>query len=401
MATQSFNFSKFIAERVPAGAAVRHGSRPKYDFGTGFPDPDTFPSEGLLEALRRALKDQGRDLVLYPDPQGLPAFREFIAEKVQRERGMRVHPDQVLVTGGSGPAIALFVQLVTNPGDTLLTESFTYLGTLSIMRSLGAKIVGVDADKEGMRPDSLDETIQRLNRQGVRPKLIYTIPTFQNPMGTDMGVQRRKAILAVAQKHGIPIYEDDAYEDLRFEGERAPAIHSYDDSEMVLYSATFSKIIGPGMRVAFLTAPQALMPRINALYWGRPTSQFAVLATYYYLRDHLDDHVDEINDVFRSRRDTMLAALGEVMGSAAVSSQPSGGIYIWVRLPEGANAAAVVEKAREKGVAYLPGPNFSPRGDGQNYLRLCFGYENNQGIRDGVAVLGEVFAQHGLLGKTP
>lgn len=397
MATHNFDFSKFIAERVPTGTQSRPGSRPKYDFGTGFPDPDTFPSEGLLEALGRALKEQGRDLVLYPDPQGLPAFREFIAEKVWRERGMSIHPDQVLVTGGSGPAIALFTQLVTNPGDTLLTECFTYPGTLSIMRSLGAKIVGTDTDREGMRPDVLDETIQRLHRQGVRPRLIYTIPTFQNPMGTDMGVQRRKDILAVAQKHGIPIYEDDAYEDLRFEGERHPAIYSYDDSGMVLYSATFSKILGPGMRVAFLAAPQPLIPRINAMYWGRPTSQFAVLATYYYLRDHLDDHVAEISDVFRSRRDTMLAALGEVMGGAAVSSHPSGGIYVWVRLPKGANTAAAVEKARERGVAYLPGPSFSPKGDGQNYLRLCYGYENHQGIRDGVAALGNVFAEQGLL----
>jgi len=214
------------------------------------------------------------------------------------------------LSGAYHPQIALFVQLFTNPGDVLLTESFTYVGTLGIMRNLQARIVGVDTDKEGMKPDSLDQTINDLARLSIKPKLIYTIPTFQNPLGTDMGVQRRKDILAVAQKHGVPIYEDDAYEDLRFENERAPAIQSYDDSGIVVYSGTFSKILGPGMRIGFLTAPRELLPRINAMYWGRPTSQFAVLAALYYLREHLDDHVSEICDILRSRRDIMLTAIG-------------------------------------------------------------------------------------------
>ncbi|MEE8443133.1 MAG: PLP-dependent aminotransferase family protein [Dehalococcoidia bacterium] len=398
MTTGYFDFSELIAERVPPGTTARAGGRPKYDFGTGFPDPDSFPSEGLHEALGRALKEQGRDLVLYPDPQGLPAFREFVVEKLRRERGMIVSPDQVLITGGSGLAIAIYTQLFTNPGDTLLTEQFTYGGTLNIMRNVNANIVGVETDADGMSPSALDETIQDLKRQGKRPKFIYTIPSFQNPLGTDMGVKRRQDILAVATQHGVPIYEDDAYEDLRFEGERSPAIYSYDDSRMVMYSGTFSKILGPGMRLGYMVAPQELMPRINALNWGRPTSQFAVLAAYYYLRDHLDEHVVEVSDILRSRRDTMLGALGEFMGSSAVSSNPPGGMYLWVRLPEGANAAQAAGKARERGVAYLPGTNFSPRGDGENYLRLCYGYENHQGIREGITTLAEVFTKEGMLG---
>ena len=397
MTTPKFDFSKFIADRVPQGTPQRNVARPQYDFGTGFPDPESFPIEGLHEALGRALKEQGRDLVLYSDPQGHPEMRQLITEKLRRERGIVIHPDQVLVTGGSGAAIALFVQLFTNPGDVLLTESFTYLGTLSIMRNLQARIVGVDTDKEGMKPDSLDQTINDLARLSIKPKLIYTIPTFQNPLGTDMGVQRRKDILAVAQKHGVPIYEDDAYEDLRFENERAPAIQSYDDSGIVVYSGTFSKILGPGMRIGFLTAPRELLPRINAMYWGRPTSQFAVLAALYYLREHLDDHVSEICDILRSRRDIMLTAIGECFGSGVTSSHPAGGLYLWVGLPEGANTALVVEKARQKGVAYLAGSSFSPRGDGNNYFRLCFGYENPQGILSGIAALAEVFAEQGLL----
>ena len=185
MASNTFDFTDFIAERVPPGRAPVRVARPQYDFAVGYPDPDSFPADGLHEALGRALKDHGRDLVLYPHLQGLPALREFIAEKLRRERGMRVDADQVVLTGGSGPAIAMFTQLFTDPGDTILTEYFTYLGALGIMRGFAANIVGVAMDEEGMRPDALDEAIQDLKRRGKRPKFIYTIPSFQNPVGTD------------------------------------------------------------------------------------------------------------------------------------------------------------------------------------------------------------------------
>ncbi|MEE8442213.1 MAG: PLP-dependent aminotransferase family protein [Dehalococcoidia bacterium] len=397
MTSKTFDFSDFLAEGLPPSLVPQPVVRPTYDFAVGYPDPESFPADGLHEALGRALKDHGRDLVLYPHRQGLPELRKFVAEKLQRERGMRVEPDQVVLTSGSGPAIAMYTQLFTNPGDTIVTDYFTYLGALAIMRGFGTNIVGVPTDEEGMRADALDQTIQDLQRQGKRPKFIYTIPSFQNPLGTDMKVERRQGILAVAQKHGIPIYEDDAYEDLRFEGDRYPAIHSYDDSDMVLYSGTFSKIVAPGMRMGYMVAPQDLVPRITGMHWGTPPSQFSALAILYYLRDNMENHVAELCDVYRSRRDTMLGSIGEFMGTSAEVTRPSGGMYIWVRLPEGVNAAVLADKSREKGAAYLPGPSFSPRGDGQNCFRLCFGYENHQGIRDGIAMIAEVFQEGGLL----
>jgi 2-aminoadipate transaminase len=397
---EKFDFSSFIADRVPPaeGNAGARAARAEYDFGTGFPDPGSFPIDGLHEALGRALKDKGRDLVRYPDPQGHPEMREFVAEKLARERGMSVHPDQVLMTGGSGPAIALFVQLLANPGDVVLTEDYTYVGTLSIMRNLRTRIVGIATDEEGMVPGALEETIKDLARFNITPRVIYTIPTFQNPLGTDMGATRRQEILSVAQNYGLPIYEDDAYEDLRFTGERSPAIHSYDDSGRVLYSGTFSKIVGPAMRVGFLVAPTELIPKINAMNWGRPVSEFAILAVLYYLRDHLDDHVDEICDILESRRDAMIEAIGEDMGANVTTSRPDGGLYLWVRLPEGSDVTSLVAKARQEGVAYLSGSSFSPSGDGRNCLRLCFGYETPEKIREGIGALTNVFVENGLLG---
>ncbi len=392
-----FDFKALIADHVPPGVPARNMNRAKYDFGTGFPDPESFPMDGLHEALGRALKDKGRDLVLYPDPQGHPEMRQFVVEKLARERGMTVHPDQVLITGGSGPAIALFVQLLTNPGDVLLTEDYTYVGTLGIMRNLRARVVGVETDEQGMVPEALEQAIKDLARFEIKPRMVYTIPTFQNPLGSDMGRERRKAILAVALKYGVPIYEDDAYEDLRFTGDRSPAIHSYDDSGMVLYSGTFSKILGPGMRVGFLVAPLELLPKINAMHWGRPASEFAVLASLYYLRDQLDSHVDEISGILETRRDAMIAAIGEDMGAKVTVSKPDGGLYLWVGLPEGADTVPLVEKARKEGVSYLPGTSFSPSGGGRNFLRLCFGYETPEKIREGIDVLTNVFTENGLL----
>jgi 2-aminoadipate transaminase len=397
--TEKFDFSSLIATHVPKGAGGRAGSRPKYDFGVGFPDPASFPMDGLHEALGRALKDKGRDLVLYPDPQGHPEMREFIADKLARERGMKITPEQVLVTGGSGPAIALFVQLLTNPGDILLTEDYTYRGTLDIMQNLRARVVGVATDALGMMPEALEEAIQQLTRFKTAPKMIYTIPTFQNPLGSEMNRERRQAILAVAQRYGVPIYEDDAYEDLRFSGERTPSIHSYDDSDLVLYSGTFSKILGPGMRVGFLVAPLEVMPKLNAMHWGRPASEFAVLAALYYLRDHLDDHVAEICQILAIRRDAMIQAIGENMGPSVTTSRPEGGLYLWVGFPEGTDTTPLLAQAREEGVSVLPGSNFSPTESGKNYLRLCFGYETPEMIREGIDVLTNVFMQNGLLGR--
>ncbi len=399
----AFDYTGLIAKGVahlggwqPASGPVR---TPDYDFAIAHLDPESIPLEGLHEALGAALKENGgKELAFYPHAQGFPALRELIAEKLNSRHGMHVDPDQVVLTSGSGQAIGLFTQLFTDPGDTLITEEFTYSGTMAIMRRFGATIVGVPLDEEGMRPDALDETIGRLTGEGRKPKFIYTIPTFQNPTGADMGPQRRQDILAVAQKHGVPLFEDDCYVDLRFEGAGSPAIHSYDDTGMVLYSGSFSKILAPGVRLGYLVAPKALVPRINALHYGLPTAQLAAMATLYYMRDHMEEHIEELAHVFKSKRDTMLGAVGESMGSAVVASQPSGGLFLWLRMREGVDTTALLEKARERGVVYGTGQTFTASGEANNYLRLAFGHHTHQEIRDGIALLAQVFEEAGALG---
>ncbi|MFQ5874441.1 MAG: PLP-dependent aminotransferase family protein [Dehalococcoidia bacterium] len=398
--TERFDFSGLIAERVPPGLSIEtdFGSvRPEYDFGVGYPDPDSFPSAHLQEAVSKVLTHHVRDMVLYPHLQGHPMVRSFIADKLSRDRQMRIDPSEIVLTAGSGPAIALTIQLLVNPGETVVAEEFAFNGTLNMLRSLRTQVVGVSMDAEGMRPDALEQTIQDLTRQGRKPKFIYTIPTFQNPVGTDMGSDRRQDILRVAQKHGVPIFEDDCYEDLRFAGLRSPAIHSYDESETVLYCGSFSKILGAGMRLGFLVAPKELVPRIVAMNYSRPPSQFASLAATYYLQEHLYEHIAELRDVFGSRKDTMLAAIGEHMGPSVSSSNPDGGIYLWLRFQEGVDTTTTVTTAQEKGVAYTAGPIYSPTGEGKNFIRLCFGYENNTKIETGIAILADHFRNEGIL----
>lgn len=398
MVNPTFDFTDRIAKGIPAPAAgAPAGGRVKYDFTTAFPDPDSFPGDGLLAGLGQALKKEGKDLVYYPHPQGHPAMREFIADKLNSERGMSVTPEQIILTTGSGQAVARYVELLTDHGDTIVTEKFSYSGTMAIMRRHGANLVGVDVDSEGMLPDSLDQMLTYLESKQIRAKFIYTIPTFQNPTGTDMGLDRRESILAVAQKHRMPIFEDDCYADLRFSGEKSPSIQSLDNDGSVLYCGSFSKIVAPGMRLGFMAAPQNVIDSVKAIHLGATPSQFSALATLYYLRDHMGEHVQELRDIFRAKKDTAVAAVGEHMGSRVECSNPDGGLYLWLKLPEGTNTAAVIGEARERQMSYGPGTNFSPNQDAYNYLRLCYGHLTHETIRDGIANIARFFEEKGLI----
>ena len=370
----------------------------KYDFAVGNADPEHFPSTGLHQALNTALENEGAKLAFYPHPQGHPSMRDLLVENLAVNRSMKVTPDQIVLTAGSSQALVLFTELFVDPGDVLLTDEFIYMGTLKVMQRFQANPIGVATDEQGMRADSLEQAIRQQQAKGSKIKFIYTVPTFSNPLGSDMGLERRKQIVAVAQEHGIPIFEDDAYVDLRYDGEYQPALHSLDNTGSVLYCGTSSKIVGPGMRLGWLVAPEDVVKRVNTIHLGATPSQFSVLATLYYLQEHRDEHVAEVIDLYRSRRDVMLAALGEHFGSMIQTSKPNGGMYIWIKFPEGINTVDLSPKAKARDVRYSPGAAFSPDGGGLNYLRLCFAHMDEPAIREGVALLAKVFEEEGVLG---
>ena len=394
-----FNFQGLFSDRAPeAGTGRGAARRGKYDFAVAYPDPASLPLEDLADGLRQALREEGRELAVYPHPEGYPPLREYVAEKLRRERGIGVSPDEIVLADGSSQPLHMLIDALVNPGEVVLTEDFVYSGTLGILRRFRADIRGVECDGEGMLPDALESAIVAARAEGKAVKLIYTIPTFQNPQGWTMTIERRREMVRLARKHSVPILEDDCYVDLRFDGQPVTSIHSLDDTGRVMYVGSFSKIIAPGMRLGYLTAPPEVLDRAVAVKSGGGVNQFAALAVHRYSTGNLDTHIDEINDVFRVKRDAMLAALGENFGSAATWSRPHGGLYIWLRMPEGADLVAARETALNADVGYQSGPPFAPDGvSGKNYARLCFGYNTPEEIREGIARLAQVFEREGFL----
>lgn len=389
-----FNYHGLFAERAPitTRGANRHA---RYDFAVAYPDPDTLPLTGLVEALSTALEREGRDLAYYPVAAGYPPLRELVAEKLRRDRQMDVTADDIVLTSGSGEAINMLIQAMTDPGDVLLTEEYVYLGTMRQMRLWGANVVGVKCDDDGIIPEALDETIRAQQAAGRRVKFLYTIPTFQNPLGWTATLERRRRMLEVCQSHGVPILEDDCYVDLRFEGEDVTSISSMDDSGGVLYVGSMSKIIAPGVRMGYLVAPEVVRERALSFKSGG-VNQFAALAIEEYLRNHMYDHIDEENQALRAKRDAMLAALGEHFGNRATWSKPEGGLYLWLTMPEGTDLAGFQEQSFNEGVGYYNGTMFSPEGNGAHMARLCFGHPTAQTVSDGIAELAAIFERNGI-----
>ncbi|MCE2500060.1 MAG: PLP-dependent aminotransferase family protein [Dehalococcoidia bacterium] len=389
-----FNYNSLFAERAPitTRGANRHAT---YDFAVAYPDPDTLPLTGLADALRVALEREGRDLAYYPVSAGYPPLRELVAEKLQRDRQMDVSPDDIILTSGSGEAINMLIQALTNPGDVLLTEEYVYLGTMRQMRLWGANVVGVKCDNEGIIPEALDETIRAQTAAGRRVKFLYTIPTFQNPLGWTMTLERRRRTLEVCASHGVPVMEDDCYVDLRFEGEDVTSMGSMDDSGQVLYVGSMSKIIAPGVRMGYMVAPERVRERALSFKSGG-VNQFAALAINEYLRSEMYEHIDEENQALRVKRDAMLAALGEHFGNRATWSRPEGGLYVWLTMPQGTDLASFQEQSFREGVGYYNGTMFSPEGNGANMARLCFGHPTAETVSAGIAELANIFERNGI-----
>jgi 2-aminoadipate transaminase len=391
-----FNYDDLFARHAPITRRSENRFA-KYDFAVAYPDPDTLPLEGLAESLKVALEREGRDLAYYPVSAGYPPLREFVAEKLHRDRQMDVSADDIILTSGSGEAINLLIQALTNPGDVLLTEEYVYLGTMRQMRLWGAEVVGVKCDDDGLIPDALEETIRAQAAAGKQVKFLYTIPTFQNPLGWTMTLERRKRTIEICQRYGVPILEDDCYVDLRFEGEDVTSMSSMDDSGQVLYVGSMSKIIAPGVRMGYMVAPESVRQRAISFKSGG-VNQLAALAIDEYLRSNMYEHIDEENQALRVKRDAMLAALGEHFGNRATWSKPEGGLYVWLTMPEGTDLAGFQEQCFREGVGYYNGTMFSPEGNGANLARICFGHPTADTVSAGIAEMAAIFERNGIFG---
>ncbi|MSQ10496.1 MAG: PLP-dependent aminotransferase family protein [Dehalococcoidia bacterium] len=370
----------------------------KYNFGTVLPGVDLLPLPLLAESAKQAILEEGHLLSYYPPDQGPEPARQFIARRMKLDREIDVTAEELLLTNGSNEAIRTVLDTLIAPGDVIVTEQNLYLGSLRNFRQWGAEVVGVATDANGMQPEALEATLADLQRQGKRPKFIYTIPTFQNPEGTVLAANRRKAMLALAQRFDTLIFEDDCYVHENIDAEVPPAIASLPGAkEWVMYCATFSKILGPGVRLGWMTAPQRLLDTFSTRKVSGGNNFLVPMIVCRYLEQHWDARVQELKGILKGRRDAMIGALDEHFGEQVTLVTPRGGMFLWAALPEGVDTLALMNKVSAAGVRYNPGTQFSPAGAAKNYIRLAFAFCDERTIREGIGELARVLYREGVL----
>ncbi len=347
-----------------------------YEFGGGFPDPASFPYDDLAEATARVLKEDGAAALTYGEPLGYLGLRELVCTKYELYENLKVAPENIIVSNGSGHALALAMSAFLDEGDSMISEAPAFSGTLVTLRRHGPRILDVPVDAEGIVTDAVRERLELLRREGRPCKLIYTIVNFQNPAGPTQSLRRREELVALAHEYDTLILEDDAYCELRFDGEMLPPVYAIDGGRRVIRAGTLSKILGAGVRLGWLCAPRPMIPAFQSFLFGGGVNPFVSRVATYYLRDHMVDHVKLLVDVYRAKRDAMLRGLWEVLGGTDVEiSKPEGGFFVWMKLPCGVDAARLAALAKEARVQYTPGPNFYPSGGGDGFIRLAYSYE--------------------------
>src|SRR3974390_2158003 len=353
-------------------------------FGGGLPAPDVFPAKRFEEACHKVLTERGAQALQYGATEGYEALREVIARNLAR-CGSVAKAENVLITSGSQQALDLIGKLLINRGDRVLVEAPTYLGALQAFNVYGAQYVSVPVDEDGLITEQLESCI----RSGV--KFMYVLPNFQNPGGTTLSEGRRHELVLLAERYGIPIIEDDPYGQLRYEGEHLPSLVVLDRENLrrdngftlgnVIYLSTFSKTLAPGIRLAWIVAPEDVISKIVQLKQAADlhTSTFTQHVAYEVARDgFLDSHVKLVRQVYRERRDAMLHALEEYFPREVTWTHPKGGLFLWVTMPEGTDSQALFRAALAEDVAFVPGDSFyaGNGAEGGSHMRRNFSHSH-------------------------
>lgn len=359
-------------------------------FGNGAPASEIHPIERLQQAAAIAWAG-ALDALDYGEVAGYPPLRELIAQRMA-EQGTPVDPNCIMVTSGSQQGIDYIARLMIDPGDVIVVEGPTYIGAMQAFDAYEPTYLTVPIDDDGLQVDVLARMLDQLD---ATPKFIYTIPTFQNPTGITMSMERRVALLQLSQARGIPIVEDDPYGEIYFGAKPLPSLRSMDDE--VLYLGTFSKTIAPGIRVGWLVAPDALIdPLLMVKEAADIHGDRLIMRTVYHAADgFLDQHVEKARSVYRKRRDAIIESLEEHMPPGVTWSHPQGGFFVWVTLPAGCRTDELLPRAAASGVAFLPGSWFYPRGQSvHNSLRLSYSGLPEARLREGVARLGRAIGEY-------
>ncbi len=369
-------------------------------FAGGMPAPELFPIEKFKEASDIVLTEMGDRALQYGTTEGYQPLREMIARNAGKY-GIQISADNVLITSGSQQALDLLGRIFINRGDRVLTESPTYLGAIQAWNAYGVKYVTIPSDQDGMCVDQLESRL----RTGI--KFMYVLPNFQNPTGVTLSRERRKTLVEMADKYGVPIVEDDPYGQLRFEGEHQPPVVVLDDemrskevpiySGNVIYTSTFSKILAPGLRLAWVVAPTEVIKKLVQAKQGCDlhTATFTQYLAYEVANTPwMKEHIQLIRKTYQERRDTMIKALEEYMPEGVQWTHPKGGLFLWVTLPGDVDTADLFPKAVAAKVAFVPGGPFHPLGGGKNTMRLNFSNSKPDMIVEGIKRLAKIFKEN-------
>ncbi len=361
-------------------------------FAGGLPAPELFPVEALARAAREVLAEDGPAALQYGVSEGHFPLRRWVCDHLAEADGMTASPEQVLITNGSQQGLDLVAKALIDPGDFVVVENPAYLGALQAFKSYQARIVGVAGDGDGIRTDELEATLSSLPRP---PKLLYLIPNFQNPTGTSLSAERRARVVEIAAWHGVPIVEDDPYGRLRFAGPDVPPLAAMPGGESVLYLGTSSKILAPGLRIAWLVAPDNdLFERLVAAKQAADlhTSSFAQRVVFQYLAvpGALALHVGRLRAAYALRRTAMIGALERHLPQGCTWTRPDGGLFLWVRLPQGMDGFELLGAATREKVAFVPGEPFWVGAPQRNTIRLNFSNASVERIEEGVRRIAAV-----------
>jgi 2-aminoadipate transaminase len=391
--TDAFDYSALLRPDLPP-AAAKWGGFPKYNFVGGHNDADSVPVVDLVAAAQRVLTREGRKLATYgveSGPLGYQPLREFIGRKLRKDTGIACSLDEILITSGSLQGLDLVNYILIAPGDTVIMEDMTYQGSITRVKRLGANIVGVPVDGEGMRMDVLERVLADLRHRGIAPKYIYTIPTVQNPTATIMSEARRHELLRLSKAYAVPIFEDECYADLTWDGKRPQALRALAASDRVVHIGSFSKTIAPALRLGYLVASWPLMSRILSIKNDGGSGALEQMVLAEYCRDHFEPHVCALRSTLKRKLDVLVDALRMHFGAAIELEYPSGGIFLWVKLSDAVDTSRLFQAAQGAGVAINPGAEWMTDPEaGKRRMRLCFAHPSEQTLREGVGVLADV-----------
>ena len=358
----------------------------------GLPDTSTFPVDAFVAEMDRIASGKVPEVLQYGPTEGLQLVREQITEVMLAEQ-MHVDVADVTVTTGGQQAIDLITKVLIDPGDILICDAPTYPGAIPTFCSYEAEIIQIESDADGMRIDILEQTLAELAERGRKPKFIYSVPTFQNPGGVTLSLERRQQLVAIARRHEILIVEDNPYGLLRYEGEALPTLYALDGGAYVVYLGTFSKILSAGLRIGWVVAPPPIREKIvlgkgaSDLCTSTLTQDFA---GEYFKKGNWQQYVDDLIGIYRSRRDAMVGAMSEYFPHGATWNKPHGGLFIWATMPDVLDTSDMLAKAISKGVAFVPGTSAYVDGRGASSMRLNFSGVREDEIIEGIRRIGAV-----------